>query len=229
MRNLTWKLALTIISTFTLTGIVYSQNKPDRWEEIITQFETMDKEQSPPLDAILFVGSSSIRAWKTLEEDMAPLTVINRGFGGSQFEDAIRYIDRIVVPYKPSMIVVYEGDNDIANDKSPERVFDDYKKFVSAVRESFSEVPIFFMSIKPSPLRWSMWDNMKKANELIKDYTAQNKKLEYLDVSSIMLDKEGNVRSELFLEDNLHMNAKGYALWTSFIKPRLIFYRSRNQ
>ncbi len=206
---------------------VYADNgkEPNRFENTIVQFEQSDKERPPPENATLFVGSSSIRMWKTLKQDMHPLTVINRGFGGSQFTDAIHFVGRIVTLYKPSMIVIYEGDNDIAAKKTPETVFKDYRRFVGIVRDSLPEVPVFFMTIKPSPRRWSMWDDMKKANELIEQYTRLHDGLEYIDVSTPMLDDNGKVRPEIFLEDNLHMNPAGYRLWTSIIKPLLTEYR----
>lgn len=197
-RTLHLFCCIAIICMFYATTFAENALKPNRYEKTIAQFEQSDKKQPPPENAILFVGSSSIRMWKTFKQDMYPLTVINRGFGGSQFTDAIHFADRIVLPYKSSMIVVYEGDNDIAAKKTPETVFKDYKRFVEEVRESLPEVPIFFMTIKPSPSRWSMWDNMKKANELIEQYTRLHDGLEYIDVSTPMLDKNGKVRPEIF-------------------------------
>jgi len=223
MNNRTLHLLCCFVSIFVFLETAFAENalKSNRFEKTITQFEQSDKKQPPPENAILFVGSSSIRMWKTLQQDMHPLTVINRGFGGSQFTDAIHFAGRIVTPYKPSMIVVYEGDNDIAAKKSPETVFKDYRRFVGIVRDSLPEVPIFFITIKPSPSRWSMWDDMKKANELIEQYTKLHDGLEYIDVSTPMIDEKGIVRPDIFLEDNLHMNPAGYKLWTSIIKPLL--------
>ena len=209
-----------MISMFLRPIFIQSEEtKPNRFEQAIVAFENMDKEHPPPENAVLFIGSSSLRMWKTLEEDFAPITVINRGFGGSQFTDAIHFAGRIVIPYKPAMILVYEGDNDIASKKSPERVFKDYKRFVETVRMGLPDVPVFFLSIKPSPKRWAMWEAMQEANRLIENQTTQDDFLEYIDVSTPMLDKDGVVRSELFIDDNLHMNADGYRLWTGIIKP----------
>ena len=226
MRRRTLHLFCCIVIIGIFYATVFAENalKPNRFEKTISQFEQSDRKQPPPENAILFVGSSSIRAWKTLKQDMHPLAVINRGFGGSQFTDAIHFAGRIVTPYKPTMIVVYEGNNDIAAKKTPETVFKDYRRFVGVVRDSLPEVPIFFMTINPSPRRWSMWDDMKKANELIEQYTRLHDGLEYIDVSTPMLDDNGIVRPEIFLEDNLHMNPAGYRLWTSIIKPLLTEY-----
>ena len=205
-------------------SIPSEETQPNRFEKAIVQFENMDKEHPPPEKSVLFIGSSSIRMWKTLVEDFAPLTVINRGFGGSQFTDAIHFANRIVIPYKPALILVYEGDNDIASKKSPERVLLDYKRFVAAVRKGLPNIPVYFISIKPSPSRWAIWEDMKEANNLIEKITEKDELLEFIDVSTPMLDKDGTVRPELFTDDNLHMNADGYRLWTRIIKPLMREY-----
>ena len=205
-------------------GAAYCQeekNDYSRLEIAISAFEKADKELFPVEGSMLFVGSSSIRAWKTLAEDMAPHPAINRGFGGSQIDDCVHFTDRIVIPYKPSAVVLYAGDNDIAAGKTPERVLEDFKRFAAVVRGSLPGTPLYFLSIKPSYSRWSIWPNMLKANRLIERYIVKTENLVYIDVSSPMLDKNGNVRRELFIEDDLHMSAKGYRLWTSIVKPRL--------
>ncbi|MCE5250388.1 cyclase family protein [bacterium] len=213
--------AITVPSGYAQTG---NAAGTDQWEKTILEFEQKDREQFPPEGAILFVGSSSFRMWKTLEKDMAPLLVINRGFGGSQTADALRYADRIVIPYKPSMVVVYEGDNDIAAKKTPETIAGDYKRFVEKIRGAFPDIPIFFVSIKPSPSRWTLWSNTQRANELIGKFTQSQTGLEFIDVATPMLNDKGVVRPELFLDDALHLNESGYRLWTSIIKPRLAEY-----
>lgn len=215
-----------------LTGIILllpstpisAQNAVDplRFEKEIAAFEQEDRENPPPANPILFIGSSSIRMWKTLAEDMAPLPVINRGFGGSHASDAIYYFDRIVLPYRPKAIVFYEGDNDIASGKPPQMVFDDFKTFVDLVRTNLPGTPVFYLPIKPSVSRWGVWNEMSEANQLIKEYTDKQKDLHYLDTASVMLDKNGVVRRDIFLDDNLHMNALGYDLWTGVVKPALV-------
>ena len=194
----------------------------DRWEETIRRFEARDKEHFPEPGAIVFIGSSSIRGWHSLAEDFSPLNVINRGFGGSQTSDALRYADRIVIPYKPSRIVLYEGDNDIAAGKTPETVAEDFKKFVEKIHRALPGTPICFIAIKPSLRRWAMWEKMKEANRLVSEFCKDSKALEYIDVATPMLGPGGTPRPELFQEDGLHLNPEGYRLWTSLVEPFLL-------
>src|SRR5688500_8261511 len=136
----------------------------------IEAFEAQDKHNTPPQNAVLFLGSSSIRLWKTLDQDFPELTVINRGFGGSQISDSIRYFDRIVLPYKPKMIVFYGGTNDIASKESPEQVANDFKQLASLVRIFLPQTRLAFISANPSVARWAMDDKMRELNHLVKQY-----------------------------------------------------------
>jgi len=193
----------------------------DKWEKTISAFEAQDREAMPKPGVIVFVGSSSIRGWRSLAEDFAPLAVVNRGFGGSQIEDAVRYAERIVIPYKPSRVVIYSGDNDIWAGKTPETVAADFGEFVTKVRPALPAVPVYFIAIKPSISRWSVWPEMKKANELVKKFAAKTPGVEYIDIVNPMLGAEGRPRPELFAEDGLHLNEAGYELWTSVVSPFL--------
>ena len=130
--------------------------KSGRWERAIEAFETADKKSPPAPGAVLFVGSSSIRFWKTLQADFPQYRVLNRGFGGSHIADCTQYADRIVIPYRPSVIILHAGSNDLAAGKSPEQVFGDYKAFVARVRETLPDTPIAFLAINPTP-RAGLW------------------------------------------------------------------------
>ena len=191
------------------------------WEQAIKAFEASDKTNRPPKNAILFVGSSSIRMWKSVEQDFSEYKVINRGFGGSQISDSVRYAERIVLPYKPKAIIFYAGDNDLAAGKTPGQVFDDFKRFVYKVHWAQPKVKIYFVSVKPSPSRWKYQPQVVEVNRLIKEYCTHEKNLRYIDVYTAMIGADGKPRQELFAKDNLHMNEKGYALWTSLIKPNI--------
>ena len=190
------------------------------WESEIKAFEDADSKATAERGAVLFIGSSSIRLWKSLAEDFPSTKVINRGFGGSHIEDSTYYADRIVIPYRPRLIVLYAGDNDIESGKSPSRVLEDFQKFVRVVHRRLPETRIAYISIKPSPARWHLVDKARRANELIRDYTKTSRKLAYIDVFTPML-KDGKPRPELFVEDNLHLSAKGYQLWRSVIAPHV--------
>lgn len=192
-----------------------------KWESEIQKFEAADRQHPPPQGAVLFIGSSSIRMWKDLAADFPETKIINRGFGGSEIADSTYYIDRIVAPYHPRMIVLYAGDNDLAAGKTPQQVFEDYQAFVRRVREKLPGAKIAYISIKPSPARASLMEKMRAANELIRGYTARGKNLVYIDVFTPMLGEDGMPRSELFIADKLHMTREGYAVWRKVIAPYL--------
>lgn len=193
--------------------------QPSRWESAIREFKQADRLNPPPQNAVLFAGSSSIRKWESLEQDFPFVPTIRRGFGGSQMADLLFYADSIVIPYHPAVVIVYEGDNDIAAGKTPEQVFDDFRAFVRKVRAELPETRIGFIAIKPSIARWDLVDQMARANRLIREYTLWKPNLEYIDIFAPMLGIEGKPRPELLLEDGLHLTAAGYALWTEIVTP----------
>ncbi len=196
---------------------------PGRFERDIKHFEASDKKQPPPKDAIVCIGSSSMRGWHgTIHTDLAPLTLIPRGFGGSNMNDALHYADRIVLSYKPRAIVIYEGDNDVAQGISPEKISDTFRKFVNKVHKQLPQCRIYFLSIKPSIKRWHLWSNMKDANSLIAAECAKDNRLTFVDVASGMLNSEGNPRKSIFKKDNLHMTRDGYLIWRNTLKPILM-------
>ncbi|MHC1763195.1 MAG: SGNH/GDSL hydrolase family protein [Verrucomicrobiia bacterium] len=192
-----------------------------RWEPDIQAFEASDRTNPPPANAILFVGSSSIRMWASLKEDFSEFQIVQRGYGGSQMDDTVHFVDRIVTPYRPRQIVVYAGDNDIASGKSPERVACDFEVFVRRVWEKVPGARIAYIAIKPSASRWKFIDAIREANRLIARFTASNEDLAFIDVFTPMLGDDGQPREELFLADKLHLNAKGYQLWASLVRPHL--------
>ena len=206
-----------IVLIFALTQS--GQSEENRWEAAINTFETNDADNPPKNDAVLFVGSSSIRMWKTSASDFPSTDVINRGFGGSEISDLVTFANRIVIPYQPRLILVYSGDNDIAGGKSPQRILEDFCTFVETVHDTLPDTPIAFISIKPSLARWNKVKEMKKANELLRDYIDKNPKLEYIDIFTPMICDDGEPRSELFLDDGLHLNARGYKLWVEKVEP----------
>jgi lysophospholipase L1-like esterase len=194
---------------------------PARWEAEIRKFEEADRRQSPPKGGVVFVGSSSIRMWKTLPQDFPGVDVLNRGFGGSEMEDSAYFAERIVTPYSPRLAVVYAGDNDLQKGKPPERVLADYKLLVSRIREKLPETRVAFISIKPSLARWKLVDRVRAANDLIREFAAKDPRQTYIDVFTPMLGADGTPRKELFVADGLHLNAEGYAVWKTAVAPVL--------
>ena len=196
---------------------------PDHYERAIRAFEAMDREAFPPPGAIVFVGSSSMSLWApTIHQDFAPLTIILRGFGGSNMHDALHYVDRIVIPYRPRAVVVYEGDNDVAEGIAPHTICATFQVFVAKVHAQLPTARIYFLSIKPSICRWPLWPQMQEANRLIRAACEEDRRLVYVDVASAMLDASGEPRRDIYLPDNLHMNQTGYALWRAVVRPILL-------
>ena len=185
----------------------------------IAAFEAADARDPQPQGGVLFVGSSSIRLWPALATDFPGVHVVQRGFGGSEISDVVHYAPRIVLPYKPRLIVFYAGDNDLNAGESPESVLRDYQSFVELVWQSLPETRIAFVSIKPSGSRWALVDKMRRTNEMIRAYTARDPRLSYVDVFTPMLAADGKPREELFVADRLHLNARGYALWRQVLLP----------
>lgn len=191
-----------------------------RFEPEIAAFEKWDRQNASPKNAILFVGSSSIRNWQTAEA-FPDLPVINRGFGGSSISDVNHFFDRIVPKYNPRVIVFYSGDNDIAGGKSSQQTFDDFQKFVQLVHDELPETRVVVLSIKPSIARLKLWPTMKEANALLAKLAEEDAQVEYVDIATPMLDADGQPRKELFLDDGLHINAAGYDLWNETLLPAL--------
>lgn len=201
------------------------QNKypdPARFENAVKKFEAADRIKFPAEGSVLCIGSSSIRMWhEWIEYDLAPLEIIPRGFGGSNTNDLLHYTDRIVLPYKPRAIVVYEGDNDIAQGISPEKISETFSKFTAKVNKKLPDCRIYFLAIKPSIARWRLWPKMQQANKLIAEKCKKEPRLTYVDIASPMLDENGKPKKEIFKKDNLHLNRGGYMIWKNVLKPIL--------
>jgi len=193
--------------------------EPQPFENEIAQFEAADKVTPPPKNSVVFVGSSSIRVWPNLQADFPGVDVVQRGFGGSMLDEVDHYAPRIVLPYCPRLIVLYAGDNDLAEGKTPEQILSDFKTFVSLVRGPMPKTRIVFVSIKPSTARVTLLDKMRETNALVRQYIAADSSLTYIDVFTPMLGPTGLPRGELFQSDGLHMNAQGYAIWRDLLQP----------
>jgi lysophospholipase L1-like esterase len=223
------RLLLSLVaSSFVATGS-YAQTtvgqptavaaEPAPYESEIRAFEDSDRVDFPQAGGVVFVGSSSIRMWRDLQADFPGINVIQRGFGGSQIDQVLYYTPRIVLPYKPNLIVLYAGDNDLTAGRTPEQIFADFKAFVATVRKSLPNTRIAYISIKPSGDRWTLVDKMRATNSLIKNYIAKDPKLSYVDVFTPMLGADGKPREELFQADRLHMSDQGYIIWRDLLAP----------
>ena len=212
-----------LVATFVAPPLLLAQEAKAAapFEKEILAFEAAVKTNPPPTGAILFLGSSSIRLWQTLARDFPDRRVINRGFGGSQISDSIRYAERVIFPCAPKQIVFYAGGNDINGGKTPERVFADFRALVETVHARLPATRITYISIAPNPARWAQVERVRTANALIAEYAARNPRLAFINVFPHMLGDDGQPRPEIFVADRLHMNAKGYELWTRLVRPYL--------
>jgi lysophospholipase L1-like esterase len=192
-----------------------------QWATDMAGFAAGDARDPPPAHPIVFTGSSSVRMWRTLAEDFPGRAVLNRGFGGSQLRDATWYADEVAIHYRPRQIVLYSGDNDIDAGRTPEQVRDDFRAFVARIRRDLPGVPIAWLAIKPSLARIDQLPAQQRANALVKAEAARMRDVAFIDVATPMLDADGRPRAELFLEDGLHMNREGYALWRGIVAPYL--------
>jgi len=225
MRLLCLLLACSLTATGSCAQTTASQRptvavqSDGRFESEIRAFEDSDRVNRPKPGGVVFVGSSSIRLWPDLHADFPGTNVIQRGFGGSRLDEVVKYTTRIVLPYKPTLIVLYAGDNDLAEGRTPEQIFNDYKKFVALVHNTLPETRIAYIAIKPSGDRWALVDKMRSTNSMIQKYVASDPRLTYVDVFTPMLAADGRPREELFREDRLHMNDRGYAIWRDLLAP----------
>ena len=214
----------SFISVWLLLAIVVPAAghaaESEKWAKAIDAFEQQDRETPPSQGGLLFVGSSSIRMWD-LKKSFPDRLALNRGFGGSQMSDVIQYVDRIVIPYAPKIIVLYEGDNDISAGKSADQVTHDFQSLVGLVHAKLPETKVVFISIKPSPKRWELYSKMKQANDQIQSLTEKDDRLDFVDVSREMIGDDGLPIQSLFVEDGLHLNAEGYQRWANLVRPHL--------
>lgn len=193
---------------------------PHRFVEEIETFSTWDAKNSFPLDAILFVGSSSIRFWHT-HQAFPEYRVINRGFGGSHISDINHFYEEVISKYDPSAIVFYAGDNDVAADKPVNQVLEDYYQLLDRVRKDYPNIQWVYVPIKPSSSRWSYWQKMHTVNERIQEHHRKYPLLHYIDLATPLLTAEGKPDDSFFLEDQLHLNEKGYEVWNRIMGKKL--------
>lgn len=191
-----------------------------KWGKAISAFEAADAQAPPAEGSVLFIGSSTIRLWD-LKQYFPDVATLNRGFGGSQMSDVNEYAARIVLPYKPGVIVLYSGDNDLASGKTPEAVFEEYKQFIALAAEKLPATRLVVLGVKPSPARWKLIEAQRALNKMLREHIAGLSGVVFIDTETPMLDAAGQPRKELYAPDQLHMSAEGYELWTGLVRPHL--------
>lgn len=230
--SLGWALAAAaaIVAVGRLPIIAQDEKTPpdpERFAKVIAEFEDQDKKSPPPTGAIVCTGSSSMRLWHDrIAQDLAPLTVIPRGFGGSMMHDLLHFADRIVLAYKPRAVVIYEGDNDTNFGISPRQVVRTFDQLVQKLHQHNPEMRVYFLAIKPSPRREAIWPVAAATNKLIQQRCEKDGRLVYIDVATPMLNSNGKPDPSLFIKDQLHMNRKGYELWRKVVRPVVLKYEA---
>ena len=219
--KLTNTICFLLLSVFLQCAIsVYAQG-PLRFKDEIAQLTANDKSLNKK-DVILFTGSSSIKMWENIQSEFPKYNVVNRGFGGSQTSDLLYYFDQLILPYNPKKIFIYEGDNDLSAGKSPDQILSTMDSLITLIHEKVSgNVSVYVISPKPSLSRWELRDKYKDFNKRMGDLASSKKKVYFIDVWTPALDSDGNVLKDIFLEDGLHMNEKGYAIWVDVIRKYL--------
>ena len=216
--------ALIIASSALVTSVSTAQLQPDpnRYEYSIDQFENQDYQEPPPAGAILLIGSSSIGFWnEDAPFDLAPLTVIPRGFGGSVMNDVIYYFNRVIRKYNPRAIVLYEGDNDLAYGLTPTTILDQLDQLITLIQNKLPGTRLYLLSVKPSGARGHLWELAQQVNSGFSDRARLDADIFHIEVDKYLLTKEGGVRSELYRADQLHLNEAGYNIWADVIRASL--------
>ncbi len=218
-------LFLALFFLLTCSPVKRYESLPEvlTWENDIQEFERLDKRVEYSKDAILFAGSSSIKLWINIEKDMAPYSVIQRGYGGAKLSDFAVYTDRICSPHQCKAIVLFIA-NDIvgsSQDKTPEEVKQLFRYILKTIRKTHPDTPVFWIAVTPTPSRWKAWPEIKEAGKLIKEVCNENNNTFYIKTESGFLNESGIPKEELFVSDKLHLNEKGYAIWTEIIKKEL--------
>jgi lysophospholipase L1-like esterase len=211
------KILLFLLLSFS----VFAQN---RFEKEILAYEKLDSVSIPAKGMKLFIGSSSFRLWKSFDADMKGMNAFNRGFGGSTFKDALYYFDRMVVKYQPTWVFVYEGDNDLAGDQSPEEIASLYKEFSTRLGKQVPGAKLVFVSARPSLARETLKGKQQDLNQRIAAIAAKKKGHYVIDMHSPFYNLDGTLMQDIFVADRLHLNEKGYVIFAKQIQNFLEKY-----
>jgi len=218
------KLPVQLTLMLTLLVCLHTKAQQPPFYNDIQKFKQMDSAQFPPANAILFVGSSSFTKWTDVQSYFPQHIIINRGFGGSELKDVIRYENDVIFPYQPKQVVIYCGENDFAYSDTIQvnTVVARFTTLFTDIRNKWKDIPIAFVSMKPSASREKLRTKYEAANQLISSFLKTQSHAVYIDVYHAMLDSSGQPLADIFVGDQLHMNAKGYAIWQKIIEPYLI-------
>ena len=195
---------------------------PERYREAIDNYLASEADAPPPKGAIVGTGSSSMLFWRGIKEDLAPLTIIPRGFGGSTMPDLRHFLGELVFRHAPRAVLIYEGDNDVFLGATPAQILEHFDAIVAAIHERLPKTRIYILAVKPSVARWHLWDAMRATNALFASRAEADPLLTYIDIATPMLNEAGEPRPDIFIRDKLHMNPAGYDIWREVVRPILL-------
>lgn len=216
-----FKQSFFILLLFAVAAFTANAQDPQRFDGQVKQLSNAEYNFNPQKDTLVFAGSSSIRMWKNVQEYFPEYNVINNGFGGSHFSDLIHFYDELIKKWNPDILFIYEGDNDVAAEKKPAAILKDAKKLHQMIRQDFPKTKIVFIAAKPSIARWHFKSQYENLNNKLKKFAGKKKNTAFADVWTAMLDENGQVYDDVFIEDDLHMNKKGYDIWAEVISNYL--------
>jgi lysophospholipase L1-like esterase len=214
MKNLIFSIliCLLLMTTYSLNA-----QDPNRFSEQVEKLVLAEYNFPPGKKLALFTGSSSIRMWNNIQDNFPDYNVVNNGFGGSHFSDLIYFYNKLIIPHQPDILFIYEGDNDIASQKKPRMITKEAKFLLTKIQRDLPNTQVVLISPKPSIARWELRKDYEALNRKMKRLAKKTDKVEFADVWNAMLDENGNVFQDVFLEDNLHMNKKGYDIWAKVL------------
>ena len=215
-------LILVFWSVLSITLFAQSTNNPEIvWGKSIAQFAKQDSVAAPGRGGILFLGSSSFTIWKDVSACFPGKNIINRGFGGSQMSDVLYFKERLILPYQPKQLVIYEGENDIASGEKPDSILSELSRLVAWTKKQVPGIKICVVSMKPSPRRWEFRETMLEMNGRLKQFASESKNIDFVNIWDALLGADGKPVKENYLDDTLHLNANGYKIWQKALSPYL--------
>jgi lysophospholipase L1-like esterase len=220
MKSFVWLLILLAIPPTYAADLA-------RHEGSIKAYEAADKLSFPPAGEIVVIGSSTITNWGTIKTDLSPLNIIPRGFGGSTIDEVDYYLDRMVLAYAPRTVVIYEGDNELAEGQTPQYIAGRFADVTKRIHARFPSARVYVISVKPSMSRWRLWESSRQLNQLLEAWTRSDSRLAYIEAASALLGADGMPIASYYAEDRLHLTSTGYQAWAKAIKPQLMALESR--
>lgn len=223
MKKYLLKICVVFISVllFSSNSIVGQYNSETKWGESISRYERQDSISMPEPGGILLLGSSSFTIWKDVHDYFPGKNIVNRGFGGSQMSDVLYFKERLILPYQPVQLILYEGENDIAVGKMPDTILSELVQLVNWTKTQYPDIKISVLSMKPSPRRWEFRETMLEMNQKLKQYAQETENIDFINIWDPLLGSDGKPVDDNYLEDLLHLNANGYKIWQKAISPFL--------